>query len=179
MRYFAWCFLICAPVLSAQTFSFGVKGGGLFTDPAERLDESRRYVLGPSIEVGFSPRLAVEVNALYTRFGSSAFNSGVRLIRGNLWEFPVLGKYHFSDRESAIRPYASSGFAFRNIWLDGDRSDRVNSTEPAIGAVFGGGIAFKAGPFSVAPEIRYTRWGGFNFPATNANQVQALLGVTF
>jgi hypothetical protein len=180
MRYFAWCFLICVPVLSAQTFTFGVKGGGLVTDPAERWDESRKYVLGPSVEIGFPSRVAVEVNALYSRFGSSAPGSGARIIRGNMWEFPVLGKYYFAEREAAVRPYASSGFAFRNIWFDGNRSDRrIDSTEPAVGAVFGGGVAFKAGPFSLAPEVRYTRWGGFNFPATNPNQVQALLGITF
>jgi hypothetical protein len=101
-----------------------------------------------------------------------------------MWEFPVLGKYYFAGRSAPIRPYASSGFAFRNIWFNENRSDRfgngrTDTTEPGVGAVFGGGVSFKAGFLTLAPEFRYTRWGGFNFPATNPNQVQALLGVTF
>ena len=32
---------VCAPIVTAQTLSLGVKGGGLFTDPAERADEGQ------------------------------------------------------------------------------------------------------------------------------------------
>jgi hypothetical protein len=193
MRNLALYFLVCAPLLNAQILSFGVKGGGLFTEAAERFDESRRYVVGPSVEIGFPYRIALEIDALYSRFGSSAsasnnpgFNDS--RIRGHMLEFPVLGKYYFADREAAVRPYASSGFAFRNIWFDNGRSGRNDrrftsdfaaGTEPAIGAVVSGGVAFGLGPLKLAPELRYTRWGGYNFPATNPNELQGLLGIRF
>jgi hypothetical protein len=51
--------LACAPFLDAQSFSFGVKGGGLFTEPAECLDEGRKYVVGPIVELGVGSRAAV------------------------------------------------------------------------------------------------------------------------
>ena len=137
--------------------------------------------MGPSLEVGFGRRAGIEVDALYSRF--RAANAG-QAVRGHSVEFPVLGKFYFADRQSAVRPYASSGFAFRNIWFDDQRSNRfgstrLNSTEPAVGAVVAGGATFKTWILKLSPEIRYTRWGGYNFPATNPNQLQALLGITF
>ena len=180
MRYFSLFLLVCAPVLSAQTFSVGAKGGIRLTEPAGRADESRLYVVGPSLEVGFG-RFGIEANALYSRFGTASLSGDVR---GHSVEFPVLGKFYFTERRSAARPYASSGFAFRNIWFDDVRSSRfgnrrVNSTDPAVGAVVAGGVTFNAWALKLSPEVRYTRWGGFNSPATNPNQVQALLGITF
>lgn len=174
MKTLVCCFLLGASFLSAQSFTFGVKGGGLFTKPAERADDSKRYVVGPSLEIGLPSRFALEVNALYSRFGTAGLN-------GNSWEFPVLGKYYFAPKDAAVRPYASSGFAVRNIWLDDSRrfSREIGSTDPAIGAVFGGGATFRVSLFRLSPEIRYTRWGGYNFPATNPNQLQALIGITF
>lgn len=169
-------------ILSAQTsFSVGVKGGGLFTDPAERADESRRYVVGPSLEIGFGDRFGVELNALYSRFGAGSAGTS---LRGHSVEFPALGKFYFADRRSEVRPYVSSGFAFRNIWFDDIRSNRfgstrINSTDPAVGAVVAGGVTFRTWKLKLSPEVRYTRWGGFNSPATNPNQLQGLLGIFF
>ena len=140
MKYLSFLLFTCAPILSAQTLSLGVKGGGLLTDPAERADDSRRYVVGPSVEFGFGPRIGIEMNALYSRFGSVVTGGKVR---GHSVEFPVLGKFYFADGNSAVRPHASSGFAFRNIWFDDLRSNQfgsrqINSTEPAVGAVVAG-----------------------------------------
>jgi hypothetical protein len=182
MKNLAWCFLFCAPLISAQSFSFGAKGGGLFTEPANRADDSRRYVVGPSVEVEFPLRLAVEVDALYSRFGRSERGIAASRTRGDLWEFPVLGKYYLSGRGATLRPFASAGVSFRNIWIERDRSNRIGqagSTEPGIGAVVGGGVGFRIGRFTVAPELRYTRWGGYNFPATNLNQLQGLVNIGF
>lgn len=183
MRFIASVLLMCASFAHAQTFSFGVKGGGIFTNPAERVDESRKYLVGPSVEMGLANRFGIEVNALYGRFGTTASGGA---IRGNSWEFPVLGKYYFSDRGTVVRPFASAGFAFRNIWFDNGREGsrlfqnrRVDSTDPATGAVFGGGAGFRVWRLKLAPEVRYTRWGGYNYPSTNPNQVQALLGINF
>lgn len=173
MRLIAFCALFGTSFLSAQTFSVGVKGGGFFTEPAERSDNSKRYVVGPSLEIAFPFRVAVEVDALYSRFGAGS-------LRGHSVEFPVLGKYYFSGQDAAIRPYASGGVSFRNIWLDENRrGSGLRGTDPAIGAVAAGGVAFRLGPLKIAPEIRYTRWGGYNYPATNPNELQGLLGIRF
>lgn len=176
-------------VLAAQSLTFGIKGGGFFTEPAERFDQSKRYVAGVSIEVGLPGNFAVEGNGLYSRFGSSLGTGTLASgrIRGHAGEFPVLGKYYFADTASSVRPFASSGFAFRKIWFDNNirfASNRrgsgfADSEDIGVGAVFGGGVAIKAWRLSISPEFRYTRWGGSNYPATNPNQAQALIGITF
>ena len=187
--------VLSACMMPAQSLSVGVKGGLLVTDPAERYDEGKRYVVGPSIEVGLPWRLAVEVNALYSRFGTSltpAFTSPG--LRGNAWELPVLGKYYFTDKTDGIRPFVSSGYSFRKIWFESDRGRsgiggqfgrRSNgrdggSSDLDIGAVVGGGVSLNAWRLRVAPEFRYTRWGGPEvYPSTNRNQAQVLLGISF
>jgi hypothetical protein len=178
MKRFALTFCVCAAFSYAQSFTAGVKGGGLFTDPAERADESHRYVAGIVAEIGLGSRFAIEGNALYSRFGRS-----LPSVRGHSIELPVLGKFYFADSNAAFRPYGSSGFALRNIWLDETRrgrlSPQVNVTDVAVGAVFAGGVTFNVWKLKVSPELRYTRWGGYNYPATNPNQLQALVGITF
>jgi hypothetical protein len=186
MRNVLVVLLLSSGLASAQVLSFGVKGGALLTDPAERFDQSRRYVVGPSIEVSLPGRLAIEGNALYSRFGSSLglTSQSFGRTRGNSWEFPVLGKYYFSESR-AMRPFVSAGASFRNIWIDSndDRSGRRlredDTTGVGVGAAAGGGVALRFGRFMFAPEARYTRWGGFNFPATNPNEAKVLLGVSF
>jgi hypothetical protein len=185
MRIALSLLLLSTSILSAQNFSFGAKGGGLLTEPAERFDQGRSYIVGPTFEVALPGSLAVEVNALYSRFGSSLSRTGVSFgrTRGNSWQFPVLGKYYFSDSRTGVKPFASAGMSFRQIWVDDDESRfgrRSSATSDlGIGAVAGGGIAIKFGRFTIAPEARYTRWGGNNFPATNPNEAQVLLGIGF
>src|SRR4051794_29073901 len=141
MRPTALLLFVCASFASAQTFSVGAKVGGFFTSPADGADASRKYLVGPSVEIGFGSRLGVDIDALYSRFGTnfSAATTNGSAIRGNSFEFPVLGKFYFADRNAAVRPFAGAGFAFRNIWFDdggagfgrfgSNRS--VASTEPA------------------------------------------------
>lgn len=190
MKTLLTLFVFSGLSLFGQAVSFGVKGGANLTDAADRYDESRRYVVGPSIEVRLPARFAIEGNALFNRFGaSSSLQQGLATgrIRGNSWDFPVLGKYYFSGQSAGTRPFVSSGFAFRKIWFDdGDRRFGQRGTTPfgsssevGVGAVFGGGVSLKAWRLHVAPEFRYTRWGGNNYPVTNLNQAQVLLGIQF
>jgi hypothetical protein len=168
--------------MTAQNLSFGVKRGGLLTDPAERNDEGRRYVVGPSIELELPARFALEGSLLYSRFGSSLGTANLR-VRGDSLELPVVGKYYFSRRDGEVRLFAGSGYSFRRIWFDGRRFERLtgigDSSDLDIGVVAAGGISLRAWRLRVAPELRYTRWGGDNFPATNPNQLQVLVGITF
>ena len=176
MSKISFVFLLGGIIAAGQSLSVGVKGGGFLTEPAGRLDSSRVYVIGPVVEVGLGSHAAIEGNALYSRFGSGI--SGFR-VRGHSVEFPVLGKYYFTRTDAGIRPFAAGGVAFRNIWFDRIGSRVVGSTEPAIGAVAAAGVSFPLWKLKLAPEVRYTRWGGFNSPATNPNQLQVLLGITF
>jgi hypothetical protein len=181
MKQFTFLFCFCAAISYGQSITAGVKGGGLFTEPAESADRSRRYVAGAVVELGFGPRFAVEGNALYSRFGSA-----VGPVRAHSVEFPVLGKFYFADRGSAVRPYASAGFSIRNMWLDypprlgtGRNVQRTSLTDPAVGAAFAGGVSIGTWRLRISPELRYTRWGGYNYPATNPHTLQALVGITF
>src|SRR5690242_13211330 len=88
------CWFISGPV-HAQLVSIGVKGGIPLTDPIRYNDESRRYVVGPSIEFRLPLHLAVEVDALYSRIGRSYSVSTLSGTagsifairdRGNSWE---------------------------------------------------------------------------------------------
>jgi hypothetical protein len=59
---------------------------------------------------------------------------------------------------------------------------------PTVGVVVGGGLRLKAGLVRIAPEVRYTRWGGRPiddqgsrgfFVQSRQNQVDLLVGLTF
>src|SRR4051812_15902078 len=121
-------------IASAQLVSFGVKGGVSLTDPDRYKGESKRYIVGPSVEVRLPLGFAVEVDALYRRVGSSfsyifpTLNpdgtpanmtiANYNRQRGNSWEFPILAKYYFRSRSSAWQPFLATGYAFRATWYE-------------------------------------------------------------
>ena len=143
----------------------------------DRHDESRRYIVGPSIEFRLPAGFAVEVDALYQRLGNSANFSippGVNLLgvstenllssrqHGNSWEFPVLGKYYFR-RASSWQPFLGTGFAFRTIGVHSDTTSlstdangvaQTSSTKNDFrlgldtGVVVAAGIRLHAGHFA-------------------------------
>src|SRR5436190_5859676 len=98
-------YFLCIGSAGAQLVSVGVKGGVSITEPGRYNDESKRYIVGPSVEFRLPFRFAAEIDALYMRTGSSSRfffldSTGIAGIttdirtrtRGNSWEFPVLGK---------------------------------------------------------------------------------------
>jgi hypothetical protein len=182
MRYLI--LLLLSVPLSAQLVSVGVKAGIPFGDPLGTNRESRPYVIGPTVEVRLPAGFAVEASALYRRLGQSyAFSyapeSGVltsinNRIRGNAWEFPVVGKYYFKSPESSWQPFFGTGWSLRTIDWKSDgatittgpngqvvtpfhTSDRSGLN---VGATFAAGVRLRVSRFSVLPELRYTRWGG-------------------
>ena len=189
-----------------QRLALGVKGGVRATDDflsGSATSESKRYVVGPMVELLLPHRLGVEVNALYRRFGyrssaGSVFGYFTERDRGNSWEFPMLLKYRFAGRL-----YAAGGYAPRTINGSG-RTDIVEINfaggNPRLstfrsefdyvshGAVVGAGIELGSGRVRFSPEFRYTRWkdkaidiqGSRGFIIqSNQNQVDVLLGITW
>lgn len=183
MRYLILTTLLTVP-LSAQLVSIGVKAGVPFGDPLGANRESRPYLVGPTVEVRLPAGFAIEGSALYRRLGQSFAYSyflepGVSAsvsnrVRGNAWEFPVIGKYYFKSPESSWQPFFGTGWSLRTI---GWKSDGVTTTTTPtgqvvtpfqtsersnlnVGATFAAGVRLRVNRFSVLPEFRYTRWGG-------------------
>src|SRR5882724_11163707 len=129
-----------------QFMSIGVKGGASLTDPSGNRDESRRYIVGPSVEFRLPGNFAVEASALYQRLGTStgyAFNytsivgpggisypfiaSYLNRQRANAWEFPIVGKYYFRSRSALWRPYIATGYSLRTVGIQ--NSTRVTTVD--------------------------------------------------
>jgi len=188
-------FLLSSCVCGAQAVSIGVAGGGRATDDvsAGGIDESKRYVFGPKIEVGLPWNFAAEFDALNHRNGYSVSDYGFTdTERASSWEFPILLKYRIPLHR--IRPFAEAGVAPRTIAGTIDtQSYYINamgtmvtsqSTHPtnwsaSFGVVIGGGVRFDIGRLSLSPEVRYTHWtstpivdGGNNGPVAYSAQEQ-------
>jgi hypothetical protein len=192
----------------AQAVSFGVKGGVPFGDANAVKDESRPYIVGPTVEIRLPANFAIEIDALYRRLGNSAgftyLLSGANLVsgnassyfnrdRGNSWEFPFLGKYYFRPR-AAWQPFVATGWSLRETWFHSDTSSSFTDQDGVfhaykshssytdglgIGAVVATGVQFHMGRFALAPEARYTRWGGSNHDRTPRDEGGILLGIRF
>ena len=195
--------LLAASTCAAQRLSVGVKGGLRLTDDIEgaAVSESKRYVVGPMVEVALPHRFAVEGNALYSRFGYRTGNSDIlggfyaEIDRANVWEFPVLLKY----RLRAL--YAAAGYAprvmhgqFHVTGFSGGTArgnydfSGATSFDTTHGLVAGAGIEFGRGHVRLAPEVRYIRWNadpihisgsrGF-FIGGLRNEVRLQVGVSY
>lgn len=196
----------------SQPVSVGVKGGVPITDAFAtfRGNESyyatntKRYLVGPAVQINLPARFAVEADALYKRLGyqynAFAPQTVTATTVANSWEFPFLVKY--SLLPGPVRPFVGAGGSVRHI----SGIEQVRTTVLAAGSllnttvnpaaefnrttdagfVFGGGVEFKFGRVRIAPEFRYTRWGSENFRdpvrsllRTNRNQGDFLLGIMF
>src|SRR5438445_12790750 len=101
----ALLFLLLAAAGARAQFSFGVKGGIPATDAFEASaayrQESKRYTVGPMVELGLPLRFGLEFDALYKRLGYSetAEIFGTRSytsFRAASWEFPLILRYHLT-----------------------------------------------------------------------------------
>ena len=207
-----WCAVLCLVTASAdaQLLSVGVKGGiplndsFLFTRSSSSLPrvvvtrasyfaKTKRYVVGPAVQVHLSLRLAVEFNVLYRRlnydsnFYTRSPSSGEGFINtnnvANKWEFPLLMKYRFSG--AAVRPFVVAGVSVNRINGTGQvratgqrtftewRYTRTVSQSgfpleelarsSTGGFVLGGGVEMPLSFIRITGEIRYTRWAHENF----------------
>ena len=190
--------------------SLGIKGGVPITDAlnsakgvsSSYFTNTKRYLVGPTVEFHFPARFSIEVDALYKRVGYQYEASGPTVTAttvANTWEFPLMGKFEILP--GPVRPFIDFGGSVRHLsgirqirqTISGVTLNQVEINNPAefnkrndFGLVFGGGIAFKMGRVRISPEVRYTRWGGENFRdpvnsllRTNRNQGDFMLGITF
>ncbi len=195
--------ILGAPMAMAQQITPGVAGGlrltgddGFYGWPVP--SNSRRYLVGPQVEVGLPLHLAVAVDALYSRLGRTEYlpfianEYDLRAI-ADAWTFPVLLRYRLPPR---LNTFAEFGIAPRHLsgtthtihygYLPSDvtfSSETWSANDHAW--VLGGGIALHPGRLRIAPEFRYLRW---SFPANPPdaavfydgapqNEVQILLGI--
>lgn len=192
---------------AGQLLQFGVTAGVPIDPGASFQDQSRRFVLGPSVELRMPWRFAVEFDALYRRIGySSTFYStidpstGVPLpnkgsytntyrLTANAWEFPLLGKVYLRDRKAAWAPYVSLGVSPQKQWVtSGYSTNDPNSrlyngdihltTHTHAAGVGALGVRINAGRLAVLPEFRYS-YAGRNSGYMPANQLSFLVGLRF
>jgi outer membrane receptor protein involved in Fe transport len=189
---------LTASVCFGQTISIGVIGGARVTDDltgAGATSVSKRYVVGPAVDIGLPLGFGVELDALYRREGfqssfSNVFGSAFSEERANSWEFPILLKYRLPV--PVVKLFAEVGYAPRVI--NGSISSQnflVGSTmsehwPDSQGLVIGGGVQLALGRLRLSPGVRYTHWN--NTPITGVysngpswestqNQVDILVGI--
>lgn len=146
---------------------------------------TRRYTVGPSMEMSLFGRYSLEFDALYKRIGyagdvdETGRFTGVYTIRrynvkGSSWDFPMLVKVRFGPER---RVYVlgggfgrvpvhlrTDGYVLSENFVTGTSQVSPFQSEDAYdfhkpifpGALIGGGVELRLGKFRVSPEFRYT-----------------------
>lgn len=208
------CILLLASLSPAiaQSVSMGLKAGARlgdeFSDTNGTLhDESKRYTLGPMVELKLPVRFSLEVDALYQPVGYNVhnfdFNFSTSRERSSSWQFPIVAKYRLPG-VLRIAPYVGVGYAPRVVYgsrVDGQinydlqghitavSSTKLDTTyDTTHGLVIAGGATVPVSRFHISPEIRYTRWNrpfldhegshGFGY-FSQQHQVELLFGLTW
>lgn len=163
--------------------SVGIKAGvplnDVYVDAGQgiipRFGTTNRFLIGPEVDLNLPFHLGVEADALYRHYNLGG--SGV-----NEWDFPILLKYRFSD-VPVLHPFVDAGPIFNHV----SEIPQATRNGSVPGVVFGAGIDLHLLFLHVKPEFRYIHWTDVNHDfapldsnlASNQNQAQILLGVTF
>lgn len=177
-----------AAQLIGQPIAIGIEGGLRTTSDVSGTltPESKRYIVGPKVDVRLPWHFSFEFDALYrdvgfTAYAGSCCGSSITRERDTSWEFPMLGKYHFPGMERLrLRPFAGIGYAPRIVhgndvssgsYLSGITENpaasvytyyfnsRSSASYPATqGLVVSGGVEFGAHHLLISPELRYVHW---------------------
>ena len=197
-----------------QPIGVGLKLGLPLTDAfdtasgpvASYFSDTKRYIIGPQIELRLPAGISIELDALYTKLNFSSVGgvagSVVNAVTdADAWEFPLLLKYKFGGANAiaaSVRPFVATGAAYRRLtgitqvreFITGSSQSTSDPAElqkkDATGFVIGGGLEIRALFLRISPEFRFTRWGTSNFREgisnlleTNRNQGQFLVGFHF
>ena len=134
------CLLLAAASSAfAQHISVGIKAGVPLTDLVKTASgdvrtstQTKRYTIGPVVDIGLPLGFGVEVGAMYKRFDQQSIavtitgyvvidednsypvtqKAGISAV-GHSWEFPVAVQYRFF--KSAIRPYVEGGVSLNRL----------------------------------------------------------------
>lgn len=205
--------LFLAAATAFPQLSVGVKAGVPLTDFFDTVSSpnfgfnsnTKRYIIGPMVQLNLPAGFAVEFDALYRRLN---YESDIGLVdvftnrrtTGNAWEFPLLFKYRFSV--PMVRPFVGAGVAWdtltgvkqsvTNTLFPSNRVTTGSTEKPAelqndttTGFVIGAGVDVHAIFLHISPEFRYTRWGSNHFRdatgglISNRNQAEFLVGFRF
>jgi opacity protein-like surface antigen len=208
MKRFVFALLFAAPFAYPQLISFGVKAGVPFTDAFKTaqsgdlgyVSDTKRYTVGPTVEVNLPFGLGIELDALYRRLNYEASEAGTgtdpfvrRTVTANAWDFPLLLKWKAGVRP--LQPFFVVGPTFRGLsnlktagsFFTGSRDDDPPELRRDFTTGFTAGVGVRLGNrWALSPEVRYTRWGWDTFRApqssflrSNPDQVEFLLGLTF
>lgn len=207
-------FFVWAATAFSQPIGVGLKVGLPLTDAFNTASgpsgsyssDTKRYIIGPQIELRLPAGLGIELDALYTKLNFSSVGgvagSVVNAVTdADAWEFPLLLKYKFGGANAiaaSVRPFVATGASFRRLtgisqirnFVTGSPQSTSDPAElrnkNSTGFVIGGGLEIRALFLRISPEVRFTRWGTSNFREgvsnlleTNRNQGQFLVGFHF
>ncbi|MBK5290252.1 MAG: hypothetical protein JJE04_00975 [Acidobacteriia bacterium] len=191
------CLLLAAASSAfAQHISVGIKAGvpltGLLRSNyvsgrccEEVATQTRRYTIGPVVDIGLPLGFGVEFGALYKRFDQQSYavtttgfttddetgypiqqTAGISAV-GHSWEFAVAVQYHFF--KSAIRPYVEGGvslnrlsnvYSFQNVSINFRQLPftfaPLRGSFTRVGPLFGMGVDVKLHRIHVTPGLRFT-----------------------
>ena len=156
-----------------------------------------RYQVGAYANFHLVRHFGFEVDGLYSR-GSFSFEQPINGFfshtRFNDWQLPFM--FEYTATAGHIHPFVDLGASFRHIagvntsfygpsavGIPSQSSSDVLRNQSSWGGVAGAGIALKAGPLAIRPQLRYTRWINQSFNAvglTNSlNETVLMLGIGF
>jgi hypothetical protein len=187
--------LACAPsVFALGPLSFGLRAGAPLTDAFHAAStgnplysaDTKRYTIGPSIELRLPFRTSVVFDILYKRLSYDVTTTEPggatvqRSVTAGSFEFPLLVRHRFSS--GLAQPFVEAGPTFNKLTGVADVIELKKDS--VAGVAFGTGLEFKTPIIRLATEIRYTRRGkNFDVPtcllSSNPNQVEFLIGLHF
>src|SRR5882762_6598775 len=106
IKTFFVVFVLAGSAFAQLPVSVGIKGGVPLTEAFDTVSDAtrgyvsttRRYIVGPSVELNLPAGFGVEFDALYTRlnFSQNIVATAITATTANSWEFPLVLKYKFS-----------------------------------------------------------------------------------
>ena len=146
--------------------------------------ERLRYLAGLTFEIHLAGNLSVEADGIYRPLNAKSDPIyGQAHFSVLTWQIPVLAKYRWT--RPVWTPFAEAGPSFR---LAGN----LNGYNPShYGLTTGAGMETRTHGIRLSPTLRYTRWATdasgyrlppgvhYDYPRTNANSVELVLGIAF
>jgi hypothetical protein len=191
-------FFLTACYCAGQSITLGALGGVRVTDVGipGSTSEAKRYIVGPSLEVGLPAGFSLEAAGLYSRVGYQYAYSGSDGIqsfsdsaseRDNVWTIPAVVKYRIPLRP--VHPFVVAGGARRSF--SGSATYMSTSTNPSyssggtsktdypasVGVVGGLGAQLSFGKLQLAPQVRFTHWNREFGSISSRQEVDLLVGI--